>query len=325
MSDAAQPDRGAHPDPVRPELRALTAAPGDALPPQAEPLPHDLAEALRESARRLAAAGVASPRVDATLLAAHAAGVDVGEVQRRALLGAPTPADLAGLVARRQLRLPLQHLTGVAAFRRLELAVGPGVFVPRPETEVLVGLAVAALVGPPDVERAGGPVVVDLCSGSAAIALALADEVPEATVVAVELDPVAHGWARRNVARLGLGVDLRLGDAAQAGPELVGAVDVVTCNPPYIPIGAVPRDVEVREHDPELALYGGDDSGLLVPRRMIARAAALLRPGGWLFLEHADVQGEGLVAEVGSDPAWGDVHDERDLAGRDRVLVARRA
>ena len=185
--------------------------------------------------------------------------------------------------------MPLQHLTGQAHFRRLTLAVGPGVFVPRPETEVTAGHAIdaASAVGP-------DAVVVDLCTGSGAIALAVKDELPAARVLAVELSDLAHGWAVANRDRLGLDVEVRLGDATTAFDDLEGAVDVVVSNPPYIPVGAVPVDPEVRDHDPAVALYGGSADGLAVPLAVAARAAVLLRAGGVLVMEHADSQGATL-------------------------------
>ncbi len=220
---------------------------------------------------------------------------------------------------RRAKRVPLQHLTGESHFRRLTLAVGPGVFIPRPETEVVVE---AALV---EVRRlvAGGnrqPVVVDLCTGSGAMAASVALEAPEALVHAVELAPEAFAWAERNLAAYD--VDLRLGDAASAFPELDGRVDVVVTNPPYIPADGLIRDPEVLEHDPPLALWGGGADGLDVPRSVVARAHDLLRPGGLLVIEHADVQGAAMVGLLTS-AGWVEVADHRDLAGRDRYATAR--
>jgi release factor glutamine methyltransferase len=281
----------------------------------------DLRGAVRAAASRLAEAGVASAESDAVALAAHALGCSVGDVRKAMVLGAPVPAAYEALVAERAARVPLQHLTGRAGFRRLELEVGPGVFVPRPETEVVAGLAIEAA-------RAAGerPVVVDLCTGSGAIALAVADEVPAARVYAAELAPEAHAWAARNVAATGLGVELRLGDAtsAQVLAELDGRVDVVVSNPPYIPVGMVPVDAEVREHDPSVALYGGSEDGLAVPLAVAARAAVLLRPGGTLVMEHADTQGESLPAALQRTGCWRDVVDHADLTGRPRATVARR-
>ena len=281
----------------------------------------DLRDAVRLAAARLAEAGVASPESDAVALAAHALGCSVGDVRKAMVLGAPAPAAYEALVAERADRVPLQHLTGRAGFRRLELSVGPGVFVPRPETEVVAGLAIEAA-------RAAGerPVVVDLCTGSGAIALAVADEVPAARVYAAELAPEAHAWAARNVASAGLGVQLVLGDATspEVLAELDGGVDVVVSNPPYIPIGLVPVDAEVREHDPDVALYGGSEDGLRVPLAVAARAAVLLRPGGALVIEHADTQGEALPAALVRSGSWRDVVDHQDLTGRPRATVATR-
>ncbi|GAB3444577.1 peptide chain release factor N(5)-glutamine methyltransferase [Phycicoccus ginsengisoli] len=274
--------------------------------------------------RALADAGVPSPEADALALAAHVLGCDAGDVRRRMVLleecGAGFADRYAGLVAERAARLPLQHLTGRAHFRHLTLRVGPGVFTPRPETEVVAGLAIEAA-------RACGttPVVVDLCTGSGAIALAVADELPGATVHAVELSVEAHAWAARNVEATGLPVELRLGDATTAYPELDGTVDVVVSNPPYIPVGMVPLDPEVRDHDPEVALYGGSEDGLAIPLAVARRAAGLLRPGGTLVMEHADSQGESLPAALRRTGEWSDVADHPDLTGRPRATVATRA
>ncbi|GAB2682511.1 peptide chain release factor N(5)-glutamine methyltransferase [Thalassiella azotivora] len=279
--------------------------------------PPGLAAALRAAERELAAAGVATPRSDAEVLAAHLLGCTRGQVATAALRGDPAPTGLDDLVAERARRVPLQHLTGTAAFRHVELAVGPGVFVPRPETELVAGAAVEAARA---VRSAGRrPVVVDLCTGSGAIAAAVADEVPQAQVHAVELDPLAHAWAVRNLA--GRGVDLRLGDAAESFADLDGWVDVVVSNPPYIPAGMVPRDPEVRDHDPDVALYGGSADGLAVPRRVVTAAARLLRPGGVVVVEHADTQQPRLLADLVA-PTWLDATGHADLAGRPRFVTA---
>jgi len=293
---------------------------------------------LRAAAARLAAAGVPAARGDAERLAAHVLGLTPGEVAAAAVTGRPLAPDDAGrldaLVARRCERVPLQHLTGRAPFRTIELDVGPGVFVPRPETEVVAELAVAELavaeLAVAELAVAEHPVVVDLCTGSGAIALSIAVEVPAARVVALELDGDALGWARRNVDRIAPGrVDLRQGDVdgADAGvlADLVGAVDVVVANPPYIPSWAVPLEVEVARHDPHVALYGGGEDGLVVPRAVVRTAARLLRPGGLLVMEHGDVQGGATRALAGADDGWVGVTTEPDLTGRDRALVARRA
>ncbi len=271
----------------------------------------------RDGADLLRAAGVASPEHDADALLAHVLGTDRG---RLALVDDTTPAqaeEYDGLLARRAAREPLQHLLGVAWFRHVELAVGPGVFVPRPETELLAGWAVERL------RELDAPVLVDLCTGSGAIARAVADEVPAAGVHAVELDPAAHAWAARNLA--GTGVDLRLGDMATAFDDLLGTVDVVTCNPPYIPLTAWETVApEARDHDPHLALFSGDD-GLDAIRVLADRASRLLRPGGRVGAEHADLQGESAPAVFAAAGDWCEVRDHVDLSGRARFVTARLA
>jgi len=282
----------------------------------------ELAVAVRRATMTLAEAGVASAPVDALHLAAHLLGQDVTEVRRLMVLGGiEAPAGYDDLVAERATRVPLQHLTGKAWFRRLELHVGPGVFTPRPETELLVDLALRALSG------LEAPLVVDLATGSGAIALSVKQEHPTAMVYAVELSELARGWAAANRDRLGLGLEVTIeqGDACTAYPELVGRVDVVTCNPPYIPVGQVPVEPEVRDHDPEVALYGGSADGLDIPRAMAARAAELLRAGGVLVMEHADTQGASLPTALEATGAWRTVVDHTDLVGRPRCLVAVRA
>jgi len=261
--------------------------------------------------------------VDAELLLAHVLGVS-----RTALFTLDElPDDAAGrfaaLVDQRSDRVPLQHLTGRAAFRFLELAVGPGVFVPRPETEQLAGWALDRLAG------LDGPIVVDLGSGSGALALSIAHEHPGARVTAVERDPGAIAWTRHNaMARVGAGdtpVGVVEGDMTDPAllTELDGRVTVVVSNPPYVPDDAVlPR--EVAEHDPPLALWGGPD-GLDVVRGMLTVAARLLHPGGWLGIEHADQQGGAVPAVVRAHGGFADVADHPDLAGRPRFTTARRA
>lgn len=286
--------------------------------------------ARRTAAGQLAEAGVASPERDADLLLAHVLDVGLGRLPLVDDLTASQQEQYATLVARRAAREPLQHLTGTAAFRHVELAVGPGVFVPRPETELLAGWAIehAQLIagrvageGRAGVSRP--PVVVDLCTGSGAIAKAVADEVPDAVVHAVELDEGALAWAERNLA--GTGVDLRHGDLATAFEDLAGAVDVVVCNPPYIPLEAWESvAAEARDHDPHLALFSGDD-GLDAMRVLEQRAALLLRRGGVVGAEHADVQGESAPAVFAATGRWQDVTDHRDLAGRARYVTARLA
>jgi release factor glutamine methyltransferase len=271
----------------------------------------------------LTTARVPSPEADSELLVAHVLGLSRGQVQARAVTGTQVDAEqrhaVLELVERRAAREPLQHLTGVAAFRSLELRVGPGVFVPRPETELVAQVAIDALLAMPG----GSPRAVDLGTGSGAIALALATEVPHAEVFAVEVSPRAFIWARENVERVAA-PNLRLvfADLAAALPELDGTVDVVVSNPPYIPLGAVPRDPEVRLHDPEIALYGGVD-GLDVVRLVSTTARRLLRPGGTLVLEHGELQGADIRALLIAD-GWRAPATTRDLLGRDRATTALR-
>jgi release factor glutamine methyltransferase len=277
--------------------------------------------ALRTATATLAAAGVPSPDFDAAELLAHVLGTTRARLALVDDLPAERREEYDDLVARRARREPLQHLTGSAAFRHVELAVGPGVFTPRPETELLAGWGVDRAR---DVVAEGrSPVVVDLCTGSGAIALAVASEVPDADVHAVELSEDAFVWAARNLA--GSGVDLRQGDMAGAFADLDGTVDVVLCNPPYIPLDAYESVAEeARDHDPHLALFSGDD-GLVAMRVLEQVAARLLRPGAVVGAEHADVQGESAPAVFSATGRWADVRDHQDLAGRARYLTARLA
>jgi release factor glutamine methyltransferase len=222
-------------------------------------------------------------------------------------------------VARREAREPLQHITGRAFFRYLELQVGPGVFVPRPETESVVGWAIDA-VRAMDVAE---PLIVDLCTGSGAIALALAQEVPRSRVHAVELSEEALVWARKNTE--GSKVDLRHGDALTAFRELNGQVDLVVSNPPYIPLTEWEYVApEARDHDPELALFSGED-GLDTIRGIERTAQRLLRPGGVVVIEHADTQGGQVPWIFKEDAGWADAADHPDLNNRPRFTTARKA
>ncbi|QCB94291.1 peptide chain release factor N(5)-glutamine methyltransferase [Cellulomonas shaoxiangyii] len=275
--------------------------------------------------RVLAEAGVGSPRHDATALAAYALGLPRVEL----VLPPPLPegfaARYAALVERRRSREPLQHITGHTAFRHLTLRVEPGVFVPRPETETVAQLAI-------DEARrllaaGGAPVVVDLCTGTGAIALSVATEVPGARVVAVDLSPEAVGLTRHNARAVGAdGVRVVQGDVRDPDllADLAGMVDVVVSNPPYIPPDAVPTDPEVRDHDPDLALYGGGADGLDVPRAVVAAAGRLLAAGGLLVMEHAEVQDAPAREVALATGVFTQVATAPDLTGRPRTLVARR-
>jgi len=281
-----------------------------------------LLDEIAVAASRLAEAGVESPRADAELIAAHVHGVSRGALH--------TVPDAAfdprywDDIARRASREPLQHITGLAYFRYLELEVGPGVFVPRPETEVMTGWAIDTLRAMDVAE----PVVADLGAGSGAIGLAIAQEVPGARVHAVEADPLARQWTERNIARCAAAAPYTAGrvslgddDFAVALPDLDGGVDLVISNPPYIPAGAwVPP--EVGEYDPATALWGGPDG--LDAIRVIERVAKrLLRQDGIVAVEHGSPQGAAVSWIFAEDSGWRDTRVHRDLAGRDRFVSAR--
>jgi release factor glutamine methyltransferase len=273
------------------------------------------------AAARLAEAGVESPRTDAELMAAHRHGVSRSELN----LVADTDFDprFWDDIGRREAREPLQHITGTAFFRYLELEVGPGVFVPRPETEVMTGWAINRLTEMDVAE----PVVADLGTGSGAIALAIAQEVPRARVHAVEGDPLARPWTERNIARCaaaaphtGGRVTLHDGDFASALHELDGAVDLVVSNPPYIPVDAsVPP--EVGEFEPTAALYAGAD-GLDAIRVVERTARRLLRPGGLVAVEHGAPQGAAVYWVFAEESGWKHTRNHSDLAGLDRFVTA---
>jgi release factor glutamine methyltransferase len=257
---------------------------------------------------------VDAPRADAEWIAAHVLGIPRGRLMLIDSIRAAERDRLAELVARRAQRIPLQHLLGTAPFRHLEVAVGDGVFVPRPETELLAGWGIAHI--------APGATVVDLCSGSGAIALAVTDESKAGTVIAVERSPAALVWLRRNAS--GRPVEVVEGDVTDPAvlAEWRGRVDVVLCNPPYVPDGtAVPP--EVAEHDPAEAVFGGAD-GLAVIRPVIALAAGLLRPGGVVGIEHDDVHAGAVSALLRGDGRFSEVTEHDDLAGRPRFATARR-
>jgi release factor glutamine methyltransferase len=275
---------------------------------------NSIRQALDEATATLAAAGIDSARVDAEYLAAHIAGVD----RARLLFVEPDATFFAGysdVVARRAQRVPLQHLIGTAAFGPVEVHVGPGVFIPRPETEALLEWAMNQPLPP-------SPVIVDLCTGSGALALALAHTWPQAHVVAVEKSPEALVYARRNCA----GSAVEVLEADVTVPSLLsdrtGTVDLLVSNPPYIPDGA-DLDPEVIDHDPAAALFGGPD-GMAVIVPIIALAARLLRPGGKVGIEHDDTTADQVVAALDRDGTFGDITARRDLTGRPRFVTATR-
>ena len=278
---------------------------------------------LHISVELLARAGVPSPDVDAELLIGFVLGMSRGEVQAKVITGSTVStseaAAITSLMERRAGREPLQHITGRAPFRSLDLAVGPGVFVPRPETEQVAQFAIDAL------RAAAGrePIGVDLGTGSGAIALALATEVPHALVYGVENSPEAFLWTRQNFRESGAdNARAVFVDLASALPQLDGTVAVVISNPPYIPLGAIPRDPEVRLFDPDHALYGGED-GLDVVRQVSRTARRLLHPGGTLVLEHGELQAAAIAAILAAD-GWRAIASHPDFLGRDRSTTALR-
>lgn len=280
-----------------------------------------IAAARLSAIEALTLAGVESPDVDTELLLGHVLGMSRGQVQARVVTGATlTNAESTAMVAsvrRRSAREPVQHITGVAPFRSIELAVGPGVFVPRPETELVTQFAIDALRS----VATASPIGVDLGTGSGAIALALATEVPHARIWACEDSEAAFVWSRTNFGALGGDTaHLKFVSLADAFPHLDGTVDVVISNPPYIPADAIPRDPEVRLFDPEHALYGGTD-GLDVVREVSRTGLRLLHGGGTLVLEHGERQAAAIAALLRKD-GWTSIGSHRDLLGRDRATTA---
>ena len=278
-----------------------------------------VSEALELATDKFSAAGVLSPSVDAELLGCFILDATRSELTLLAITGESFPenrlADFLEAVKRREKREPIQHITGLAPFRHLELEVGPGVFIPRPETEQLVDLAIQKI------ESIQNPVIVDLCSGSGAISIALNTEVAGSRVYSVELSKDAFAFLTRNYQRYGLDPKaLRHENLTTALEELKAGVDLVVSNPPYIPDSAIPIDLEVQLHDPAVALYGGED-GLDVIRLISTRAWYLLRPGGHLVLEHANTQAS-AIGELLLTQGWHEVVSASDLTGKDRMISA---
>ena len=283
--------------------------------------------ALIDSATKLLEqAGVSSPQVDAQLLLAHTIGVERSQLLTVDSLTSQQKLDFDTLVARRANREPLQHLTGVAYFRHISLAVGPGVFVPRPETELLVEAAITHLKNIPQPR-----LVADLCAGSGAIALSLALEVPGTTVHAVELSDDAVKWLTRNVVEhaaqleaAGSQVIIHHGNAGDRDllSEFAGKFAAIVSNPPYIPNAMIPRDPEARDHDPAIALFSGDD-GLAAARDIVLVAGEALAAGGFFGMEHADVQGESLPNLLKEMTGiWSQVKDNQDYNKLPRFTTA---
>ena len=278
-----------------------------------------LREVVEHAIEKLASAGIQNPQVDVELLVGHVLKLSRGQVQSALIADARIDDEnlknLNDLFGRRFAREPLQHLTGVAYFRQLELNVGKGVFIPRPETEVVAQIAIDALRAS-ELER---PIAVDLGTGSGAIALSMHVEVPKAQVFAIEKSEQAFEFTKRNFEKYP-GAELVLGDLADAFNALNGSVSVVISNPPYIPSAMVPIDPEVHLHEPSLALYGGED-GLDVIRVLSVVAKRLLLDGGVLVIEHADTQSQ-MVCELLLAEGWRDVRAYQDLSGKDRAVSA---
>lgn len=277
---------------------------------------------LRVATATLAAAGVASPRVDAELLLAYLLGLSRSRLMLLDGLNDVQAAAFDELVRRRAAGEPLQYLTKSAAFRHLELAVGPGVFIPRPETELLVEIASEQL------KQAA--IVLDLCAGSGAIALSVAQEYPSCRVIGVERSAAALVWLHANAAaREAAGdrpIEVVAADISEPGllAELNGTVDVLLTNPPYVPEtirAELPIEVG---HDPHDAVFAGRDGLALMPA-LLSVAARLLRPGGLLVIEHDETQVMTLPGLLAAANQWLEITDLLDLAGRSRFVTAVRA
>jgi release factor glutamine methyltransferase len=278
-----------------------------------------LRDLLSEWLGRFIEAEIDSAAADTELLYAFVTGMSRGEVQAASLSGVEVSPEVQqqfeALAIRREQREPLQHLTGAAHFRHITLSVGKGVFVPRPETELLAGLGIDFLKALDQPEL----LAFDLCTGSGAVALSVANEVPKARVFGIEKSEDAYRWAERNFLDYP-NAGLILGDIANGAPAFNGLVDVVLSNPPYIPVGMVPIYPEVALHDPELALYGGED-GLDIVRVAERTAHDLLREGGFFAVEHADIQAA-AITELLLARGWHNVTSNQDFNGRDRVVSA---
>ena len=316
----------------------------------------DVARLIRDAAGILRDAGVDTPEHDAKLLMAHAAGTSLRDLDMIMLMGRDLPSSFSraayrAMIERRAAREPLQYIVGTAPFRYLEVEVGPGVFIPRPETEIVVQAGLDWLAtdaqtrlraqtrsadgtgvvdAPADTRH---PRVVDLCAGSGIIGLSVAVEVPESNVWAVELSETTYAWTERNRQRVihdhpdvADRYHLVLGDATanETVHDLDGSVDLVITNPPYVPESEIPEQPEVRDHDPELALYGGSADGLRIPERIIDRSEKLLRDGGALVMEHDISQGDALC-EYALAHGFGEARTGNDLTGRPRYLFAVKA
>ena len=289
-------------------------------------------ELVRYGAAILTKAGIDSAANDAALLLGHVLGLNKSDLVTVDDVSTEHRDLFEAILSQREIRVPLQHITGIAYFRHLELAVGPGVFVPRPETELLAQYGIDHL--------SAGSRAMDLCAGSGALAIALATEVPGVTVFAVEVSPDALPWLQKNVDKyadqieaVGSRIEIIHGDAGSliAFRGMADTVDVIVTNPPYIPTDMIPREPEARDFDPAVALYGGPD-GLEVARKVARNAAMVLKAGGVMGMEHADVQGDfatgvpAMLSGMNSDDLlWSDIEDRHDYNDLPRFTVATRS
>lgn len=278
----------------------------------------DVRSVLRAARSALAAAGVASPQADSELLLAHVLGCHRNRLLAGGELSRAEQVEFDRLLTERGAGRPVQHLTGRAPFRRLELRVGPGVFIPRPETELLPELAAA--------ELARAELVADLCAGSGAIGLSVAQEHPGVQVVAVERSTAALAWLNRNAAEQELpNFAVVAGDIADPAllDQQAGRFDVVLSNPPYVPTRLRKRLGPEVAFDPAEAVFAGEDGLALLPA-LVAAAARLLRPGGLLAFEHDESQRAAAAELLGATGLWHAIAASEDLTGRDRFTAARR-
>jgi release factor glutamine methyltransferase len=274
-----------------------------------------LRRAIDSAAAQLAEAGIDSARYDAEELAAHLVGTERGRLTLLESPGDEFFGRYRDIVAARSRRVPLQHLTGTAAFGPVLLHVGPGVFIPRPETEAILAWATAQ-------QLAARSLIVDLCTGSGALAVALSRHRPAARIIGIDDSDAALEYARRNVA--GTGVELVHADACRPGllPELDRRADLVVANPPYVP-DDIALEPEVAQHDPPHAVFGGVD-GMAVVAAVVRLAGRWLRPGGLFAVEHDDTTSSQTVELVKGTGLFEDIEARRDLAGRPRFVTARR-
>lgn len=292
-------------------------------------------ELLQNAIACLCKAGVDSPQYDARVLLAHACGVSLADLNKALILGdfkdfSPDYASkYSDFISRRASREPLQHIIGCATFRYIDLIVGKGVFVPRPETEVLVQDGI-------DWIRANNlknPIVLDLCAGSGAIGLSIASEVANAQVWAVEKSPKAFEYLQKNYNKIAEKYDILnryhaiLGDATNVNlPEtaaIKGLVDVVITNPPYVPENQPVEQVEARDYDPKMALYGGSKDGLLIPQKIMKTSFEYLRNGGIMIMEHDITQGKAL-ADYAKNVGFSSAKVKNDLTNRARFVVCKK-